>query len=62
MDGYLHNYRIVETYPTGVLEICEKCLDRKFFHNKEPSHIYLSYHLRQALQLNNPRFNKEYSK
>lgn len=59
-DGWLHRYRQIKEFPSGVLEICEICHDRQFFHHKTPNHVYLSYHLRQTLQLNNPRFNKEY--
>ena len=56
----LHSYKIAKTFPTGVVEICTRCKDRQFFHNKIPNAVYLEYHLRQALQRNNPRFIREY--
>lgn len=62
IQGWLHDFRIVKTYPTGVLERCLKCGKQKFFHNETPNHIYLSYHLRSALGPDHKRYYKEYNK
>ncbi len=58
--GLLHDYRIAKTFSEGVVEVCTRCKDKKFFKNNEPNRIYLSYHIRQALQKSNLRFKKEY--
>lgn len=58
--GRLHDYRISKIYPEGVIETCRKCNDRKWFSGRIQNHIYLSYHLRSALQPNNPRYRIEY--
>lgn len=55
---YLHEYEMIETLPNGMLEICRKCKDKRFF--KDNNKEYLSYHLRSLLQPNHPRFSKEY--
>ncbi len=60
--GFLHDYRIVSTHASGTVERCRKCLDTKYFKNDIPNHLYLSYHLRSALQRDHRRFNKEYAK
>ncbi len=58
--GLLHNYRIEQGLPDGVIEICAHCHDKKYFRNNEPSRLYLDHHLRQALQRDHQRFNREY--
>ncbi len=60
LEGWLHRYVIVEEYPDGVVEICKLCKKRLFFHNKIPNEIYLAHHLRQTLQFDDLRFNREY--
>lgn len=60
--GYLHDYRIIRTFPHGVIEGCIRCKDKIFFRNDVPNKIYLSYHIRSTLQRENPRFNKEYER
>jgi hypothetical protein len=59
-DGSFHDYQIFKQFKDGVVEICSKCHDRKYFRNSIPNRIYLSYHLRSALQKYEPRFKKEY--
>ena len=59
--GFLHDYRIVKVTQSGIVERCLKCLDTQYFRTNLPSHIYLSYHIRSALQKYHPRFNKEYA-
>lgn len=62
VHGFLHDYRIHETYPNGALEVCRRCKAVKFFKNDTPNHIYLSYHMRAVLQPYQLRFKKEYAK
>lgn len=58
--GFLHDYQIVKNLPKGVLERCAKCKDEQWFPNNIPNHIYLSFHKRLLLRIDNPRFKKEY--
>lgn len=60
--GFFHDYDILKETPKGLIEICKKCKDKRFFDNKLPSYIYLSYHLKQALQTNSKRFIKHYGR
>ena len=62
LGGLLHDYQIAKTHQDGVTEICKRCKDRQFFHNKVPNHYYIQYHLRQCLQSDDPRFKKEYNR
>lgn len=59
-QGWLHDFLTVKEYSQGVLERCDKCKMTKFFSHTVPNHVYLSYHLRSALQPSLARFNKEY--
>lgn len=59
-NGYLHDFRIVRQLKGGLLERCQKCKLQKFFPSNVPNHIYLSFHLRQALQPYDQRFKREY--
>lgn len=56
----LHDFKIISSDSVGILERCQRCGLKKRFPNDTPNHIYLSYHIRQALQANDPRFNIEY--
>jgi hypothetical protein len=58
--GYLHKYRIINEYNGGLVERCERCGDKQFFPSNTPNYKYLSYHIRQALQVDDPRFLREY--
>ncbi len=58
--GLYHAYKIVRTYTDGSVEICTRCRNRKFFNNKTPNYVYLSYHIRSMIQKNDARFNREY--
>lgn len=60
--GLLHDYRQKDENEVGIVEICSKCKNKKFFKYDEPNRTYLSYHIRQALQKEDPRFYKEYNK
>ncbi len=57
---WLHKYMILEQFPEGVLEVCERCGDRKLFSRNVPNEVYLSYHLRSGLQRYHTRFTKEF--
>ncbi len=58
--GFLHSYKITKTLPHGIIERCTRCLDTQFFRNEVPNYIYLSFHVRSALQMDHKRFIKEY--
>lgn len=59
--GFLHDFQQHIVYSTGVVEICTRCKEKKWFRNEIPNHIYLSYHLRSILKPNDKRYNKEYA-
>ena len=59
LPGYLHDFQIVDIYPTGSNEICTRCHLKKFF--KEHNRTYLSWHLRLALQPSHNLFAHEYA-
>lgn len=58
--GSLHNFLQVKQTPDGYLERCKKCGLQIHFPAHTPNHIYLSYHVRSALQKHDPMFKKEY--
>lgn len=58
----LHDFKIITSDHTGLLERCSRCGLKKHFPNDTPNHIYISWHIRQALSANDPRFNIEYAK
>lgn len=58
--GFYHDFIIKNEHRDGVIEVCSKCRKRKFFHNQTPNYTYLSWHLKQFIQLNSQRYNKEY--
>lgn len=60
LSGWLHDFLIVGTNDKGVVERCSRCHMTKFFPHNVPNHVYLSYHLRSALQPSLSRFKKEY--
>ena len=57
---YLHNFQIISQNPKGSFERCERCGMKQFFSTATPNHIYISYHIRQALQPTDSRFEREY--
>ncbi len=59
-NGYLHDLILIKQTSTGVLERCSRCGFRKHFPHDTPNHIYLSFHIRSALQSNDPLFAREY--
>jgi len=60
--GQLHNFLQVKETKYGVLERCKKCGKQIHFKNNTPNHIYLSYHIRSALQINHQMYKKEYER
>ena len=59
LPGYLHDFQIAKIYPNGTVEICNRCHKKMFF--KDHNRIYLSYHLRLALQPSHKLFTHEYA-
>lgn len=57
---WLHNFEILKQTQAGILERCKRCGLPKHFPNQIPNHLYLSWHIRQALQVNDPMFLREY--
>lgn len=58
--GMLHDFRQIVTTPIGHVERCLRCGKKIHFPNNVPNHIYLSYHIKSALQINDPRYFIEY--
>lgn len=61
-NNYLHDFRQVQQTDIGYLERCTRCGKQMHFPSNVPNHIYLSYHLRSALQKNDPLYYREYPK
>ena len=59
-NDYLHDFQQVKQTNVGYLERCTRCGRQIHFPNNCPNHIYLSYHLRSALQTSDPLFFREY--
>jgi len=57
---WLHKFKDIKQTPTGNLERCERCGFSKFFPNKIANHIYLSYHIRSILRVDDYLFEREY--
>ena len=55
-DGLLHWFKIIETTPEGVVEICKLCGKTIFFPADCDNLTYLSYHFREALPADHPLF------
>lgn len=61
-NNYLHDFRQVKETEVGFLERCLRCGTQMHFPANIPNHIYLSYHIRSALQVNDPLYEHEYGK
>jgi hypothetical protein len=59
--GLYHDYQIVDNAIDGVIEMCTNCRERKYFNNKIPNWIYLSYHLKSFLQPTDPKYKRHYA-
>jgi 5-methylcytosine-specific restriction endonuclease McrA len=58
--GWLHDFRQIKETSHGFLERCLRCGKKAHFPGNVPNHVYLSYHVRSALQKGEPLFNREY--
>lgn len=60
--GLLHDYRIIKNDARGVIEKCVNlmCGDKQFFPPNVPDYVYLSYHLKSALQPSDALFKTNY--
>lgn len=61
-NNYLHDFRHINQTDRGYVERCTRCGLQMHFPHDVPNHVYLSYHLRSALQVNDPLFKREYGK
>lgn len=64
-NNWLHDFTIVDQRGNYVKEVCEKCHKIKIFKQLPgitANLYYLSYHLKNALPKQHPRFAKEYQK
>lgn len=59
-NNYLHDFRQVDTSKNGVVERCTRCGKTMNFPHNIANHVYLSYHIRSALQPSDPLFLREY--
>lgn len=59
-ENYLHNFVQVRQTKYGFLERCTRCGQTEHFPGNIPNHVYLSYHIRSALQPGEPLFHREY--
>lgn len=56
----LHDFRVLPYDRGGLLERCTRCGMKMHFPENTPNYKYLEYHVRQALQPNDPRYHIEY--
>jgi hypothetical protein len=61
-NNYLHDFRQVQRTTQGYLERCTRCGKQMHFPYDTPNAVYLSYHIRSALQANDPLYAREYKK
>lgn len=59
-NNYLHDFRQIQETNKGFLERCTRCGKQVHFPGSISNHVYLSYHIRSALQPNDPLFHREY--
>lgn len=59
-NNYLHDFRWVRDTNVGFVERCTRCGRQEHFKNNMPDPIFLSYHIRAALQASDPLFFREY--
>lgn len=60
--GLLHNYQFLYQIPKGTIEKCINtyCGEKQFFPNEVPNDVYLSHHIRSALQVADALFKVNY--
>ena len=59
-ENFLHDFIQVKQTRHGYLERCSRCGKQIHFPLDVPNHVYLSYHIRSALQTHDPLFFREY--
>jgi hypothetical protein len=59
-NNYLHDFRQVGETTSGILERCIRCGKKVHFPMNISNHVYLSYHVRSALQPGEPLYEREY--
>lgn len=59
-NNYLHDYRQTRIFSNGVEERCTRCKHAIFFPYNVPNHVYLSHHIRSAIQPSDPLYYREY--
>lgn len=59
-NSYLHDFRHVQDTKFGFVERCRRCGKQEHFKHDMPNHVFLSYHIRSALQASDPLFFREY--
>lgn len=60
-NNYLHDFRQTRVFRDGIEERCLRCRKAMFFPYTVPNHIYLSFHIRSALQPSDPLYSREYN-
>ena len=60
LNYYLHDFREVGQAKGGFIERCTRCGLTMHFPGNISNNEYLSYHIRSALQINDPLFHREY--
>ena len=58
--GLLHHWQFLYSHKGGIVEKCKYCCEKQFIPADIPNDIYLSTHLREALQPSDPLFNINY--
>lgn len=59
-QGWLHDFEQLDLTTKGSVERCRKCGMTKNFPPNIPNHVYLSFHIKNVLRKEDPRFKKEY--
>lgn len=59
-NNYLHKFKSLGETHKGFLERCTRCGKTMHFPGNISNQLYLSYHIRSALQTNDPLFFREY--
>lgn len=59
-NNYLHNYVKVADTPRGFVERCKRCGKQIHVPYDMPNDAYISHHIRQFIQPNEPLYKHEY--
>lgn len=63
LNKFLHTFDIVEEYPDGVVEVCQRCKKKKFFKvidDKLNNADYMSWHFGHILPQNHPFYYHQF--